>query len=183
MNSQFWADTPKGTPSGVPQASPPQTVILSGGAKRRSEGSRYFAVALTSVLALTAGCKRQPYSPPRPANVSSTAVYLQGPDGKGNWQDCQYVDGQDRCCIWTVGGTLLHDAVYATYPDARSVQQSALKIAQQGNETVVKLQNGLFLIPAHGEAHDSAMRYLDFMTGKTDSFDSASPKSQPTTHN
>jgi hypothetical protein len=133
---------------------------------------RYFVLTVTCFVLSSTGCKQyQPYSPTRPSNVAGNATYIQGPDGHGDWNASEYFAGHVECHIWTVGGTVLEEGVFIPYDGGTPPQQPDLQIAQQGGSNVIKLQNGRYLIPASGSGHDAAVRYLDFMTGKTKSFD------------
>ena len=123
-------------------------------------------------LAIAAGCKQSPYLPTRPANVAANATYIQGPDGRGLWEACKFVGSQDHCQIWTVGGTILSDDNFIPYDGGVVPKQEELTIAQQGGSDVIQLQNGRYLISANGLGHEAGKRYLDFMTGKTKTFDS-----------
>src|SRR6266567_1073584 len=138
----------------------------------QTSSRKIVILAVASILGSITACNRQPYAPPRPSTVTKSAVYLQGPDGKGTWQDCQYVAEQDQCQIWSVSGKPEYGGVFITYEGGLSVPSTDLKISQQGNPHIIKLADGRFLIPADGKVHDSSVRYLDFMTGKTKSFDS-----------
>jgi hypothetical protein len=134
--------------------------------------ARNFVLVACCLVWPAMGCKQnQPYSPIRPSNVPSTATYVQGPDGHGVWNACEYVDAHDECHIWTVGGLVLEAGSFIPYDGGNTPVQSDLLIAQQGGSDVIMLQNGRYLIPASGSGHDAAVRYLDFMTGKTKSFD------------
>ena len=73
--------------------------------------------------------------------------------------------------IWTVGGSVLEEGIFIPYDGRDAALRSDLQIAQQGGTDVIKLQNGRYLIPASGSGHEAAVRYLNFMTGKTKSFD------------
>jgi hypothetical protein len=138
----------------------------------RSEGSLYFAFAVACSFSTLAGCNaRKPYAPPRPSDVDGNATYIQGPDEKGVWNACTYDGTHDQCKIWTVGGTVLSGGIFVPYDGGTTALPSELKIAQQGGTDVIKLQNGRYLIPANGKAHNAAIRYLDFMTNKTHSFE------------
>jgi len=140
--------------------------------EERRTGTRYFICAAVCFVLSSTGCKQdRAYSPTRPSNVASNATYIQGPDGRGVWNSCEYVNAHDECHIWTVGGTLLEEGVFVPYDGGTTPQKPDLKIAQQGGTNVIMLQNGRFLIPASGSGHEAAVRYLDFMTGKTKSFD------------
>ena len=140
--------------------------------KTRRTRTGYFVCAAVCFVLSSIGCKQdRPYSPTRPSNVASNATYIQGPDGHGVWNSCQYVDAHDECHIWTVGGTVLEEGIFIPYDGGDAALQSDLQIAQQGGTDVIKLQNGRYLIPASGSGHEAAVRYLNFMTGKTKSFD------------
>jgi hypothetical protein len=147
-------------------------VAISEGLEKRRAGSQYFLFAAVCLVLSSTGCKQnRPYSPTRPSNVASNATYIQSPDGLGVWNACEYVNAHDECHIWTVGGTVLEAGTFIPYDSGDAPAQSDLQIAQQGGSNVIKLQNGRYLIPASGSGHDAAVRYLDFMTGKTKSFD------------
>jgi hypothetical protein len=140
-------------------------------------GEKHGMVACSLVLSAacfiwtSVGCKQsQPYSPTRPSNVSKSATYIQGPDGRGVWNACEYVNGHDECHIWAVGGSVLEEGSFIPYDGDNTPVQSDLLIAQQGGSSVIMLKNGRYLIPANGSGHEAAVRYLDFMTGKTKSF-------------
>jgi hypothetical protein len=135
-------------------------------------GTRLFVFAAVCLALSSTGCKQdRPYSPTRPSNVTRNAIYIQGPDGHGVWNACEYVNTHDECHIWTVGGSVLEAGTFIPYDGGDTPVQSDLQIAQQGGSNVIQLQNGRYLIPASGSGHDAAVRYLDFMTGKTKSFD------------
>ena len=138
----------------------------------RSEGPQYFAFAVAcSFLALAACNVRKPYAPPHPSDVDRNAMYIQGLDGKGVWSACTYDGTHDQCKIWSVGGTVLSGGIFVPYDGGAAALPSELKIAQQGGSDVIKLQNGRYFIPANGNGHAAAVRYLDFMTNKTQSFE------------
>jgi hypothetical protein len=155
----------------VPQKALLPRVILSDGAKRRVEGALYFAFAIALVFS-SDGCNRKPYAPTRPVGIGENAVYIQGPDGRGSWQSCSFVEARDYCQIWTVSGAVLERGFFVPYGGGSVIPQQDLLIVQQGGAKVIKLKNGHYLIPETGSGHEAAIRYLDFMTGKTKSFDS-----------
>jgi hypothetical protein len=134
--------------------------------------SRCSMCVIAASVILFTGCNRSPYSPKRPSTVATDATYIQGPDGKGVWQTCQYIADHDECKVWTVGGTLLYSGVFVSYDGNGPALAGDLKIAQQGNPEVVLLKNGRYLIPISADQRDAATRYLDFLIGKTKSFDS-----------
>jgi hypothetical protein len=147
-------------------------VAISEKMEKRRTGTRYFTFGAVCLVLSSIGCKQdRPYSPTRPSNVAGNATYIQGPDGRGVWNSCEYVDTHDECHIWTVGGTLLEEGVFIPYDGGNIPVQSDMQIAQQGGVNVIQLQNGRYLIPASGSGHEAAVRYLDFMTGKTKSFE------------
>jgi hypothetical protein len=148
-------------------------VAISEKPEKRKTETRYFVYAAVCLVLSSTGCKQvRPYSPTRPSNVTSNATYIQGPGGRGVWNSCEYVNAHDECHIWTVGGAVLEEGVFIPYDGGTTPQQLDLKIAQQGGTDVIMLQNGRYLIPARGSGHEAAVRYLDFVTGKTKSFDS-----------
>lgn len=147
-------------------------VSISEKSEKRTAETRYFVCAAVCLVLSSAGCKQdRPYSPTRPSNIASNATYIQGPDGHGVWNQCEYINAHDECHIWTVGGTVLEEGTFIPYDGGDAAVQSDLQIAQQGGTDVIMLKNGRYLVPASGSGHEAAVRYLDFMTGKTKSFD------------
>ena len=98
---------------------------------------------------------------------------MQGPDGHGQWEVCEFINSQDHCHIWTVSGTSLADGVFVPHDDGAEVSSKTYELRNKAGLTSLSFENGRYLIPANGDSHAAAIRYLDFMTGKTKSFDSA----------
>ena len=111
---------------------------------------------------------RQPYSPKRPTGIPDSAVYIQGPNGRGLWEVCSLEANDVICTIANVGGSVLHTGKFIPYDGAALPQQPDLVITQKSGDGWISLADGRYLIPA--ENNEASKRYLDFMTGKTQHF-------------
>jgi hypothetical protein len=110
---------------------------------------------------------RSPYSPTRPSNISSDAVYIQGPNGHGLWESCRVVTDEISCTIANVGGSILHEGRFIPYRGAAPTQ-SDIVITRKSGDGWISLANGTYLIPA--DNNEASRRYLDFMVGNAKSF-------------
>lgn len=131
-------------------------------------------VALFFVIAVAVAVKtfiahRQPYSPSQPQDISSDAVYIQGPNGHGLWESCLFQGEDIVCSIANVSGAVLHRGKFIPYKGAAPSRREDLIITQKSGDGWISLENGTYLIPA--EHNEASRRYLDFMIGNAKSFD------------
>jgi hypothetical protein len=136
-------------------------------------------VSIGSVFALRMLHHRKPYAPPRPSGVPDHATYIQGPDGKGDWEWCHFDNQNIHCSIQTVSGLVLRDETFITYRGPAPTRPEDLKITQNSGDSSIALANGAYLIPETN--NEGSKRYLDFMVGDAKNFDkqSTAPKKEP----
>lgn len=138
---------------------------------------RKLSVAALIVLVCTVGMyfgvrlyigHRRPYAPSRPDNISSDAVYIQGPNGRGLWESCEVVTNETECVIADVEGSILRKGRFVPYRGIGPTAKSQIVITQKSGDGWVSLANGVYLIPA--ENNEGSKRYLDFMVGDAKHF-------------
>jgi hypothetical protein len=112
--------------------------------------------------------RRKPYAPTRPSGIPSDATYIQGPDGKGDWEWCRFNDQNVYCSIRTVSGLVLREGIFITYLGTAPNKSEDLKITQKSGDSWISLANGSYLIPQTD--NEGSKRYLDFMVGNAKSF-------------
>jgi hypothetical protein len=108
---------------------------------------------------------RKPYSPTRPSNVPTEAVYIQGADGNGRWDWCWFVGTDIHCAIYTVNGTRVWNEIFIPYEGPPPQSPSEIRITQASGDGYIALENGTYLISKTNNV--GSRRYLDFKTGKT----------------
>jgi hypothetical protein len=139
----------------------------------KTQTLKFVALLTVGIIGITFGVRmllapHSPYSPPRPSNIPSDAVYIQGPDGHGLWESCNVSANEIDCKIANVTGSLLHDGRFIPYNGTVATTQKDIVITQKSGEGWISLANGTYLIPA--ENNEASKRYLNFMVGNAKHF-------------
>ena len=139
----------------------------------RSQTLKFAALLIVGIIGITFGlimllAPHSPYSPHRPSNVPSGAVYIQGPDGHGLWESCNVSANEIDCKIANVSGSVLHDGRFIPYNGTAAPAQKDIVITQKSGDGWISLANGTYLIPA--ENNEASKRYLNFMVGNAKRF-------------
>ncbi|WP_263383973.1 hypothetical protein [Granulicella arctica] len=111
---------------------------------------------------------RSPYAPPRPANISPDATYIQGPNGRGLWESCAVDPNAVQCVIANVDGVVRQHGPFIPYAGTVPRTQDEIVITQKSGDGWISLANGTYLIPL--EHNEASRRYLDFMIGNAKHF-------------